>query len=360
LKLLNLLGGCFNYEDKLKKLKEYDIQLSGSYSLNGYSDAIKNLGKAYTKLNKEIYDITKLDNIIKDLNTYISLWNDDDSTCEEISTILITILPEYTQFITELEQTLLLNGKYDKCNALLTIQSGAGGTEAQDWTKMLSSLYLKWIEKHNFKYTVIDFTPGIVAGFKNITIEIEGDNVYGLLRSEIGIHRLVRMSPFNSQNKRQTSFTSVFAYPEIDDSIVFEINSKDIRIDTFHATGSGGQGVNTTDSAVRITHLPTNIVVTCQNERSQIENKAKAMKVLKSRLYTYYEDLKIAERKSEQEVKADIEWGNQIRSYVFQPCQMVKDHRTNYEVGDMEKVMNGNIDEFINAWLKMKVVKNGA
>jgi len=219
---------------------------------------------------------------------------------------------------------------------------------------MLFRMYTRWAEKQGFKYNVIDSLPGEEAGLKSVSIEIQGNYAYGMLKAEIGVHRLVRISPFNSQGKRQTSFASVFVYPEFDDDIEVEIDVKDLKIDTYRASGAGGQHVNTTDSAVRITHLPTNIVVSCQNERSQVQNKDKAMAILKSRLYQYYEDQREKEKRTLENSKTEIGWGNQIRSYVFQPYQMVKDLRTDHETGQVDKVMDGDLDGFIYAWLKWR------
>ncbi len=213
-------------------------------------------------------------------------------------------------------------------------------------------MYAHWAEKNNYSFQIIDSLPGEEAGLKSVSVEIKGDYAYGMLKSEIGVHRLVRISPFNAQGKRQTSFASVFVYPEFDEDLEIEINPKDLKIDTFRASGAGGQYVNTTDSAVRITHLPTNITVTCQNERSQMQNREKAMSILKSRLYQYYEEQREKEKKNLENSKTEIGWGNQIRSYVFHPYQMIKDHRTNYETGNVDKVMNGDLNDFIYAWLK--------
>jgi len=217
---------------------------------------------------------------------------------------------------------------------------------------MLLRMYAHWAEKNNYSFNIIDSLPGEEAGLKSVSVEVKGDYAYGMLKSEIGVHRLVRISPFNAQGKRQTSFASVFVYPEFDEEPEIEIDPKDLKIDTFRSSGAGGQHVNTTDSAVRITHLPTNIVVSCQNERSQIQNREKAMSILKSRLYQYYEEQRDKEKQSVENSKTEIGWGNQIRSYVFQPYQMIKDHRTNYETGNIDKVMDGDLNDFIYAWLK--------
>jgi peptide chain release factor 2 len=222
-------------------------------------------------------------------------------------------------------------------------------------------MYSRWAERNNYSFNIIDMLPGEEAGIKSVTVEVGGNFAYGMLKAEVGIHRLVRISPFNAQGKRQTSFASVYVYPEFDNDIEVEIDAKDLKIDTYRSSGAGGQHVNTTDSAVRITHQPTGIVVSCQNERSQIQNREKAMNILKSRLYQYYEEQREAEKKKEESSKTDIGWGNQIRSYVFQPYQMVKDHRTNHEVGTVDRVMDGDLDGFIYAWLKEQAKsKNGS
>ncbi|MFC1888083.1 peptide chain release factor 2, partial [Candidatus Cloacimonadota bacterium] len=256
--------------------------------------------------------------------------------------------------IDKAEIEALLNGKNDPNNAILAIHPGAGGTESQDWAEMLFRMYSRWAEKNGMKIEIIDLQPGDEAGIKSVTIEIFGDYAFGFLKTETGIHRLVRISPFNAQGKRQTSFASVFVYPIIDDDIEIEIDPKELRIDTYRSSGKGGQGVNTTDSAVRITHLPTNIVVQCQNERSQIINREVAMKILKSRLYQLREEEREKERQQMENTKTDIGWGNQIRSYVFHPYQMVKDHRTNHETSQIDNVMDGDLNDFMNEYLKFK------
>lgn len=263
-------------------------------------------------------------------------------------------LKNHDAFLDKIETQSLLSGKNDHNSAILTIHPGAGGTESQDWAEMLLRMYTRWAENSGYKVEIVDLLPGDEAGIKSVTMEILGDFAYGYLKSESGIHRLVRISPFNAQGKRQTSFASVFIYPIIEDDEEIEIEPKDLRVDTFRASGKGGQGVNTTDSAVRITHLPTGIVVQCQNERSQIINREVAMKILKSRLYQIREEEREKERRKLQDSKTDIGWGNQIRSYVFHPYQMVKDHRTNFETGNIESVMNGDLDQFIAAFLKME------
>jgi len=245
----------------------------------------------------------------------------------------------------------MLGSEQDPMNAIMSIHAGAGGTEAQDWAEMLMRMYLRWAEKREFKTTIIDYLPGDEAGIKSVSVTLEGEYAYGYAKAEIGIHRLVRISPYDASSRRHTSFASVFVYPEVDDEIVVEIDEKDLRIDTYRSTGAGGQHVNKTDSAVRITHLPTGIVVQCQNERSQHKNKAMAMKYLRSRLY----ELKLQEQSEKQseinKTKKEIAWGSQIRSYVLQPYKMVKDHRTNLEIGNVGRVLDGDIDDLIEAYL---------
>ena len=245
-----------------------------------------------------------------------------------------------------------LSGKYDKNNAILELHSGAGGTEACDWVAMLARMYQRWCEKNDYKYEIIDSLEGEEVGYKKIIMLIKGLNAYGYLRTERGVHRLVRISPFDSQKRRHTSFASVEVTPEIDDSINIEIKESDLRIDVYRSTGAGGQGVNTTDSAVRITHIPTGIVVTCQNERSQLKNKELALKVLKAKLILLEEEKQKKEKEEQLVTQSDINFGSQIRSYVMHPYSMVKDHRTNYEKSDVNKVLDGYIDDFIEESLK--------
>ncbi len=247
---------------------------------------------------------------------------------------------------------LLLDGEYDNNNAIVTVHSGAGGTEACDWAEMLFRMYTRWCNVKEYKIEVLDSLAGDEAGIKSVTFLVEGKQSYGYLKSEKGIHRLVRISPFDSNKRRHTSFASVDVVPEVDNTIEIDINPNDLKIDTYRASGAGGQHVNMTDSAVRITHTPTGIVVTCQKERSQLKNRDTAMKILRSKLFELELKKKEEELKKIQGEQSEISWGNQIRSYVFQPYTMVKDHRTNIEVGSVDSVMDGNIDPFINAYLK--------
>jgi len=267
-------------------------------------------------------------------------------------------MEEIQPFAEKAEAQFLLNGETDPNSAIITIHPGAGGTESQDWAEMLMRMYKRWAEQSGFKVEIVDILPGDEAGIKSVTMEILGEFAYGSSKSESGIHRLVRISPFNAQGKRQTSFASVFVYPIIEDDAEVEIDPKDLRIDTYRASGKGGQGVNTTDSAVRITHIPTNIVAQCQNERSQVINREVAMKILKSRLYQLQLEEREKEKQKLENAKTEISWGNQIRSYVFHPYQMVKDHRTNFETGNVSAVMDGDLDAFMNAYLKFKAENN--
>ncbi len=310
------------------------------------------VAKEINNLDTQISGDRELSKIAEDLETYRLLLEEEEN--EMLLTEAVAKLEKYKEKITKNEIKYVLNGKTDFNDAVLTIHPGAGGTESQDWAEMLLRMYKRWAENSNLKMDIVDFQPGDIAGIKSVTIEIFGDYTYGNLKGESGVHRLVRISPFNAQGKRQTSFASVFVYPIIDDDIEVEIDSSELRIDTYRASGRGGQGVNTTDSAVRITHTPTNIVVQCQNERSQLRNREVAMKLLKSRLYQYYEEQREKERNKLENNKTEIGWGNQIRSYVFHPYQMVKDHRTDFETGNISKVMDGDLDGFMSAFLKMK------
>jgi peptide chain release factor 2 len=271
----------------------------------------------------------------------------DEKTQEEIR----DELKRLNAAVREDELKMMLSSEQDPMNAILSIHAGAGGTEAQDWAEMLLRMYLRWAERKSFVATIIDYLPGDEAGIKSVTWTLRGEYAYGYAKAEIGIHRLVRISPFDAGARRHTSFASVFVYPEVDDRIVIEIDEKDLRTDTYRSTGAGGQHVNKTDSAVRITHLPTGIVVQCQNERSQHKNKAMAMKYLRSRLY----EMKLREQNEKlrevNKTKKDIAWGSQIRSYVLHPYKMVKDHRTSLETGNVNRVLDGDIDDFIEAYL---------
>ena len=290
-----------------------------------------------------------LNNLLQDLETLFEMARDEDdeSALEEIKKEIAGL--EFS--VRDDEFKMMLGSEEDPGNAILTIHAGAGGTEAQDWTQMLLRMYLRWSERKGFETKTIDLQPGDEAGVKSVTMTVEGRYAYGYAKAEVGIHRLVRISPFDTGKRRHTSFASVFVYPEVSDDIDIEINEKDLRIDTYRSSGAGGQHVNKTDSAIRITHLPTGIVVQCQNERSQHKNKAMAMKVLKSRLYE--EELrKKAEAADEvNKTKKNIAWGSQIRSYVLHPYKMVKDHRTNKEIGNVDRVLDGDIDDFIEAYL---------
>ncbi len=269
----------------------------------------------------------------------------------EVAKEVAETLDKLESRVEDFELECMFSGEHDENNALLTIHAGAGGTEAQDWVDMLLRMYLRWAEEKGFQTDILDYLPGDEAGVKGVTVLIKGHYAYGYLRSEMGIHRLVRISPFDAGGRRHTSFASVFIFPELDDTIDIDINEKDLRIDTYRASGAGGQHVNKTSSAVRITHLPSGIVVQCQNERSQHRNKDMALKMLRSRLYEREKELQAKEQEDLQGEKKEIGWGSQIRSYVLQPYRMVKDHRTNCEIGNVDSVLNGNLEPFIKAYL---------
>ena len=286
--------------------------------------------------------------IKEELETYKELLEADDSYKSDLD----DTLEELSKNVSKLELECKLSGEYDSNNAFLELHSGAGGTEACDWVSMLLRMYERYCERNNYKVEVIDELPGEEAGLKKVIILVKGLNAYGYLKGERGVHRLVRISPFDSNKRRHTSFASVEVTPELDDSINIEIKDQDLRIDVYRSTGAGGQGVNTTDSAVRITHIPTGIVVTCQNERSQLKNKELALKVLKSKLIALEEEKKKIEKEKELGTQSDINFGSQIRSYIMCPYTLVKDHRTEYEKVDVNKVLDGYIDEFIEEYLK--------
>jgi len=270
---------------------------------------------------------------------------------EDVGGELSAALEALTALIEGAEFQKMLGGEHDRANAIVTINAGAGGTDSQDWAEMLLRMYLRWCEKKGYKRDVTDIQAGEEAGIKSATVMVQGEYAYGYLSAEAGVHRLVRISPFDSNARRQTSFASVFAWPEVDDEIEIDIQEKDLRVDTYRSSGAGGQHVNVTDSAVRITHLPSGIVVSCQNERSQIRNREVAMKVLKARLYDLEREKQRAKLDAVESSKKDIAFGSQIRSYVLHPYRMVKDHRTKHEVGDPDRVLDGDLDGFINATL---------
>ena len=285
-----------------------------------------------------------------DVGALVELAREGEPVLDELA----AHLKDTETFVDRVETKVLLSGDNDRLNAIVNIHPGAGGTEAQDWAEMLMRMYLRWAEQNGFKTQMLDYQDGEEAGVKSVTFNVMGEYAYGYLASETGVHRLVRISPFDANKRRHTSFASVAVYPEIDETVEVVIEEKDLRIDTYRSAGKGGQHVNTTDSAVRITHLPTGIVVQCQNERSQHKNKAVCMKVLRARLFELEMAKKRAQTKSIEDSKLEIAWGSQIRSYVLQPYRLVKDHRTKVEVGDVDRVLDGDLDKFIKAYLQFR------
>ena len=309
-------------------------------------------------LKDEVDTYRALEQQYEDIQVMIQMGyeENDSSLIPEIE----EMLEQFKETLENMRMKLLLSGEYDSNNAILRLNAGAGGTESCDWCSILYRMYCRWAESKGFKAHVLDFLDGEEAGIKSVTVQIDGENAYGYLRSEHGVHRLVRISPFNSAGKRQTSFVSCDVMPNIEEDIDIEVNPDDIRVDTYRSSGAGGQHINKTSSAIRITHFPTGIVVTCQNERSQFQNKDKAMQMLKAKLYM----LKLQEQADKlSDIRGEVTeigWGNQIRSYVMQPYTMVKDHRTNAETGNVDAVMDGGIDLFINAYLKWIALGTGA
>ncbi len=307
------------------------------------------------------------------LQRTVTIWKELHEKCEDVAAMMDLIaeeedeslasevsadLADLEEKITGAEFKAMLSGESDANNAILAVNSGAGGTESQDWAQMLLRMYLRWADRNGYKTEILDTQYGEEAGIKSATVIVTGDYAYGYLKAEIGVHRLVRISPYDSNKRRHTSFASVFVYPEIEDEIEIEVRDEDLRVDVYRASGPGGQGVNTTDSAVRLTHLPSGIVVQCQNERSQIKNKSSAMKVLKSRLYEMEIEKQEDEKKEMAKQKKKIEWGSQIRSYVLHPYRMVKDVRTGVEMGNVDAVLDGDLEKFIEAYL-MQECKSG-
>ena len=340
-------GGIFDLDSLNLKIERIEKKTSEPDFWNRENS--QEILKELNILKKLIEEYEKISGMNEDVSVMIEFIEaGDDSFEKELDDKIDTVTEEIQNFKTK----LLLDEKYDSNNAILTINAGAGGTEACDWTEMLYRMYDRWSNRKDFKVEVLDSLSGEEAGIKSITLNIKGSYAYGYLKGEKGVHRLVRISPFDSNGKRHTSFTAVNVVPEIDDDVEVNIRPEDLKVDTYRASGAGGQHVNTTDSAVRITHIPTNTVVTCQKERSQLKNKETAMKILKSRLF----EIELEKREKEMEnikgTESKIEWGSQIRSYVFQPYKMVKDHRTKAEEGNVDKVMDGDIDSFINEYLK--------
>lgn len=344
-------GGIFDYTIKKGRLTEINIALEDP-SIWGNLERSKELGREKASLEKVIDLLEKFDNNLTDTQDLIEIAQQEQD--DETIASLLTDLRQLKKQIDELEFNRMFSGEMDAQNAFLDVQAGSGGTEAQDWADILLRMYLRWAERRGFAAELIDYSPGEVAGIKSATVHIVGDYAFGWLRTEIGVHRLVRKSPFDSGNRRHTSFAAVFVSPEIDDSIEVEINPTDLRIDVYRASGAGGQHVNRTESAVRITHLPTNVVVQCQNDRSQHKNKATAMKQLKARLYEREMQARNVTQQALEDNKADIGWGSQIRSYVLDQSR-IKDLRTGVEVGNTQGVLDGDLDIFIEASLKMGV-----
>ncbi len=311
--------------------------------------------KELKNLKDTVEQYNKLSTQYEDILTLIELGYEEND-----QEMVQEIRGELDDFISELEALridTLLSGEYDKCNAILKLNAGAGGTESCDWCGMLYRMYTRWAERKGFSIEVLDYLDGDEAGIKSVTFQVNGVNAYGYLKSEKGVHRLVRISPFNAQGKRQTSFVSLDVMPELEENLDVEIDEKDLRIDTYRSSGAGGQHINKTSSAVRITHIPTGTVVQCQNERSQFQNKDKAMQMLKAKLYLLKKEANVEKLSDIRGEVKEIGWGNQIRSYVLQPYTMVKDHRTEVETGNVDAVLDGNLDPFINGYLKWISVK---
>jgi peptide chain release factor 2 len=343
---LNNSGGFFDVPARREELSKIEASASAPDFWND-QEAAQKLLQDRSRLEKKIERQEYFQSQLDDGGVLFEFAEEDENSIKELQALVERLERELGVAETE----MLLAGDNDHRNAICTIHPGAGGTESQDWAEMLLRMYLKWAEQREFKTEVLEYQPGEEAGLKSVTFRVQGEYAYGLLAAEAGVHRLVRISPFDQAARRHTSFASLFVYPEIDEDIEVEINDKDLRVDTYRATGAGGQHINTTDSAVRITHLPTNIVVSCQNQRSQHQNRAVAMQVLRSRLYELELEKRHAETAELEANKADISFGSQIRNYVLAPYQLVKDTRTKLERGNVEAVLGGDIDDFIKAFL---------
>lgn len=348
-----LFGGHFEVDRKRDRLEE----ITQMEAMSGFWDDTDNAAKVQ-KEKSLLQDVVGTYEQLKELSDEFDILIEFASEGDESSALeSIAIFERFTSQYNKAEQRVLLSEEADPNNAIVSINAGAGGTESCDWASMLQRMIVRWAESKSYKVNTLDYQDGDGAGIKSATMVIEGPYAYGMLKAESGVHRLVRISPFDSNARRHTSFASMFVSPEIDDDIEIEVLDKDLRIDVYRSGGAGGQSVNTTDSAVRMTHLPTGIVVTCQNERSQLQNKLQAMKVLKSRLYEREMDIRRAEDAELEANKRKIEWGSQIRSYVLHPYKMVKDHRTSYESSQADKILDGDLDGFMDAYLRWSVHK---
>lgn len=343
------LGGLFDLEEKRTRIAELETEMTDPDFWNDQKAAQKIIDEA-NDLKELVQTFDKHVVSLEDLEVSYELVKEEED--QELQMELEEELSQLAEALNQFELYMLLSDPYDKSNAILELHPGAGGTESQDWASILLRMYTRWAEKKNFKIETLSYLPGEEAGVKSVTLLIKGHNAYGYLKAEKGVHRLVRISPFDSSGRRHTSFVSCEVTPEIDDDIDIEIKSEDIKIDTYRASGAGGQHVNKTDSAVRMTHIPTNTVVTCQSERSQIKNREQALKLLKSKLYQIEIEKKRAEMNEIRGEQKEIGWGSQIRSYVFHPYSMIKDHRTDLEIGNTQSVMDGDIDPFIDAYLR--------
>lgn len=348
------MGGIFDLDGKKEEIAKLETEMNQPGFWDNPKEAQEH-GQRIKRLKDLITPYENLQSRLSDLRDLVEMAEEEDDINPE------DYVSEYEELKKKLDAfdvQCTLSGEHDQADCFINIHPGAGGTESCDWASMLMRMYLRFIERQGWKSQIVDFQEGDEAGIKNVTIQVKGDYAYGYLNCESGIHRLVRISPFDSNKRRHTSFAAVHVMPEIDDDIEVNIEDKDLRIDTYRSSGAGGQHVNVTDSAIRITHIPTNIVICCQNERSQRQNRETAMKILKARLYELMQAEQAEKLDELSGEKREIAWGNQIRSYVFHPYNMVKDHRTNEEVGNIQAVMDGDLEDFINAYLRMSISKN--
>ena len=346
------LGGLFDLDNKKEKIKQLELKMTEPTFWDDH-DAAQEVIDESNWLKEKVEQFEAMDVKYNDAEVMYELVKEEND--QELHTELLEEVKLLQQMVKDFELEMLLSEPYDKNNAILELHPGAGGTESQDWASILLRMYQRWAEGKKYKVETLNYLAGDEAGVKSVTLLIKGHNAYGYLKAEKGVHRLVRISPFDSSGRRHTSFVSCEVSPEMDDTVEIEINNEDLKIDTYRSSGAGGQHVNTADSAVRITHTPTNTIVTCQSERSQIKNREQAMKMLKSKLYQLEIEKKEQELAKIRGEQKEIGWGSQIRSYIFHPYSMVKDHRTNLDVGNVQSVVDGNIDIFIDAYLRSQI-----